>query len=198
LEFPEVLGRRSPRSIQDFGVASAPRRAHCESVAQVSIRSPCAPLGLAKDTVARAVRRLRDLGVVAALQARSESGAFKAGSYRPAVPVACISVVCPSQSSVAASAARSSSACRSAFRSALAALRGLRAPPVFVRRFAPLSFFRQVPARDRVCGSVRQAPQHDQGGCRVRRNALRAEVRVGAVRLGRVSRHRGQRLCGDD
>jgi DNA-binding transcriptional MocR family regulator len=82
-------------------------------IAQVSIRSLASSLGLAKDTVNRAVRRLRDLGVIAAVQARAESGVFEAGSYRLAVPVACISVVCPSQPSVAASAPRPSSARRS-------------------------------------------------------------------------------------
>jgi DNA-binding IscR family transcriptional regulator len=65
-------------------------------VAQVSIRSLASSLGLAKDTAARAVRRLRDLGIIDAVQARSKSGAFEAGSYRLAVPVACLSVACPS------------------------------------------------------------------------------------------------------
>ena len=78
-------------------------------VAQVSARSLASSLGLAKDTVARAVRRLRDLGIITAAQARSESGVFEAGSYRLAVPVACLSVACPSQSSVAPSSARRSS-----------------------------------------------------------------------------------------
>ena len=55
-------------------------------VAQVSIRSLATSLGLANDTVARAVRRLRDLGVLAAVQARSSSGVFEAGSYCLAVP----------------------------------------------------------------------------------------------------------------
>ena len=82
-------------------------------IAQVSIRSLVSSLGLAKDTVARAVRRLRDLGVIAAAQARSESGVFEAGSYRLSVPVACVSVVCPSQPSVASSARRPSAARRS-------------------------------------------------------------------------------------
>lgn len=82
-------------------------------VAQASIRSLASSVGLAKDTVNRAVRRLRDLGVIEALQARSEAGVFEAGSYRLAVPVACISVACPSQSSGAPSAARRSSARRS-------------------------------------------------------------------------------------
>lgn len=82
-------------------------------VAQVSIRSLASSLGLAKDTVARAVRRLRDLGIIAAVQARSESGVFEAGSYRLAVPVACMSVACPSQTPVSPSAPRRSSARRS-------------------------------------------------------------------------------------
>jgi DNA-binding Lrp family transcriptional regulator len=45
-----------------------------ERVAEVSIRSLAASLGLAKDTVARAVRRLRDLGVIQAEQCRSDRG----------------------------------------------------------------------------------------------------------------------------
>ena len=53
---------------------------------QVSIRSLAFSLALAKDTVARAVRRLRDLGVIAAAQARSASGVFEAGSYRRTGP----------------------------------------------------------------------------------------------------------------
>ena len=92
-------------------------------VAQVSIRALASSLGLAKDTVARAVGRLRDLGVIEAAQARSSSGVFEAGSYRLAVPAVCLSLVCPSQPSALspaprpscaapASAARSSSAAR--------------------------------------------------------------------------------------
>ncbi|MGB7880467.1 MAG: hypothetical protein WBL31_17005, partial [Ilumatobacteraceae bacterium] len=66
-------------------------------VAQVSIRSLASSLGLAKDTVARAVRRLSDLGVVAAVQTRSDSGVFDAGSYRLAIPAECLSLACLSQ-----------------------------------------------------------------------------------------------------
>jgi len=80
-----------------------------ELVSVVSIRSLASSLGLAKDTVARAVRRLRDLGVLEAVQARSESGVFEAGSYRLDVPVVCISIACPSQPSVTAPVARPSS-----------------------------------------------------------------------------------------
>jgi len=89
-------------------------------VAQLSIRSLASSQGLAKDTVARAVRRLRDLGVVDAVQARVGSGVFDAGSYRLAVPVACISVACASQPPAAASSVRSSSGRRSAGQLALA------------------------------------------------------------------------------
>lgn len=82
-------------------------------IAQVSIRSLASSLGLAKDTVARSVRRLRDLGVVGAVQTRSETGTFQAGSYRLAVPAACLSVVCLVQPSIASSSVRCSSARRS-------------------------------------------------------------------------------------
>lgn len=89
-------------------------------VAQLSIRSLASSQGLAKDTVARAVRRLRDLGVVDAVQARVGSGVFDAGSYRLAVPVACISVAYASQPPAAASSVRSPSGRRSAGQLALA------------------------------------------------------------------------------
>ncbi len=81
-------------------------------VAQVSIRSLASSLGLAKGTVARAVGRLRDLGAIEAVQARASSGVFDAGSYRLAVPVACLSILCPSKASAPPSALRSSSARR--------------------------------------------------------------------------------------
>lgn len=61
-------------------------------VAQVSIRSLASSLGLAKDTVARVVRRLRDLSVIQAAQRRSDSGVFQTGSYRLDVPTVCLTV----------------------------------------------------------------------------------------------------------
>ena len=61
-------------------------------VAQVSIRSLASSLGLAKDTVNRAVRRLRNLGVIRAEQDRSDSGVFQTGSYRLDVPTVCLTV----------------------------------------------------------------------------------------------------------
>jgi DNA-binding transcriptional MocR family regulator len=61
-------------------------------VAQVSIRSLASSLGLAKDTVARAVRRLRDVGVIQAEQRRSDRGVFQTGSYVLDVPTVCLTV----------------------------------------------------------------------------------------------------------
>ena len=80
--------------------------------ATVSIRSLAVSLGLAKDTVARAVRRLRELGAIEAIQARASSGTFEAGSYRLVVPAGFLSVALPSQPPVAP-AGRPSSARRS-------------------------------------------------------------------------------------
>ena len=133
-------------------------------VAQVSIRSLASSLGLAKDTVARAVGRLRDLGVIDASQARSRSGVFEAGSYRLAVPAVCLSPAGPSQPSALSPAPRPSLRCSSVcsslllccssvsvrpplVRPALPPSRGLRPVPVFVSRFARSSISRQVPAR---------------------------------------------------
>ena len=52
-----------------------------ECVACVSVRSLAASLGLAKDTAARAIRRLRDAGLVTVAQQRTEAGIFDTGSY---------------------------------------------------------------------------------------------------------------------
>lgn len=67
-------------------------------VAVVSVRSLAASLGVAKDTVHRAVARLRDLGVVEPQQARTSEGSFSAGGYRLDIPVACMSIVDDSSS----------------------------------------------------------------------------------------------------
>ena len=50
--------------------------------ASVSVRSLAGQLCLSKDTVARALGRLRRAGLVTACQARSTAGIFTAGSYR--------------------------------------------------------------------------------------------------------------------
>ena len=57
-----------------------------DCVACVSVRSLAASLGLAKDTAARAIRRLRDVGLVTVAQQRTESGIFDTGSYVIAIP----------------------------------------------------------------------------------------------------------------
>lgn len=60
-------------------------------VASVSIRTLAGQLGLAKDTVARALVRLRRAGLVTAHQSRTDSGVFATGSYTLHIP-ACITV----------------------------------------------------------------------------------------------------------
>ena len=54
--------------------------------ASVSVRSLASQLGLAKDTVARALGRLRRAGLVTACQTRSTAGIFTTGSYRLTIP----------------------------------------------------------------------------------------------------------------
>jgi hypothetical protein len=50
-------------------------------VARVSIRTLAGSLGMAKDTAARAVRRLRAGGVVSGVQQRTAAGVFDTGVY---------------------------------------------------------------------------------------------------------------------
>ena len=57
-----------------------------ECVACVSVRSLAASLGLAKDTAARAIRRLRDTGLVTVAQQRTKAGIFDTGTYVIAMP----------------------------------------------------------------------------------------------------------------
>jgi DNA-binding transcriptional MocR family regulator len=52
----------------------------------VSVRTLAAELAMSKDTVARALARLRSAGIVRADQARSAAGTFTVGSYVVAVP----------------------------------------------------------------------------------------------------------------
>jgi hypothetical protein len=52
----------------------------------VSVRSLAVELGMSKDTVARALARLRLMGTVALEQPRSATGTFAAGSYVITVP----------------------------------------------------------------------------------------------------------------
>ena len=55
-------------------------------VARASVRSLARSLGVAKDTAARAVRRLRIAGVVIGAQQRTASGVFDTGVYVIIVP----------------------------------------------------------------------------------------------------------------
>ena len=66
-------------------------------VARVSVRALAASLGLAKDTTGRAIRRLRDTGLVTVTQQRTESGVFDTGTYLIAVP-GCITLTAPARS----------------------------------------------------------------------------------------------------
>ncbi len=75
-------------------------------VAEVSIRSLAASLGLAKDTVAAAVRRLRNHRVVEATQPRSARGAFRTGRYRINVPAVYLAVAPTGPRSLPASSHR--------------------------------------------------------------------------------------------
>lgn len=56
------------------------------NVAAASVRSLAAAVGLSKDTVARALGRLREAGIVTAEQSRASTGTFTAGTYRITVP----------------------------------------------------------------------------------------------------------------
>ena len=55
-------------------------------VAVVSVRSLAGSLGLAKDTVARAVGRIRDAGLVSVEQQRADTGMYSVGTYRIITP----------------------------------------------------------------------------------------------------------------
>ena len=75
-----------------------------ERQASVSVRSLAARLGLAKDTVARALIRLRRAGLVSPIQSRTSAGAFAAGSYVLTTPDSItIRVSYPSARSIARS-----------------------------------------------------------------------------------------------
>ena len=57
-----------------------------ETVSHASVRGIADALGLAKDTVARALRRIADAGLVAYVASRSEDGRFAASHYRLSFP----------------------------------------------------------------------------------------------------------------
>ena len=57
-----------------------------EYVAHRSIRDLAAEIGLAKDTVARAIRALRDIGLISHAQCRTGAGTFDPGRYAISLP----------------------------------------------------------------------------------------------------------------
>lgn len=84
IELRRQLGPTAWVVFEELLLASTGHRADC--VATVSVRALAGELGLAKDTVAQALVRLRRAGLVAAHQSRTASGVFATGSYVLALP----------------------------------------------------------------------------------------------------------------
>ncbi len=83
----ELRSRLGPTAwvvFEELLLASTGNRDGC--AASVSIRTLAGRLGLAKDTVARALARLRRAGLVTAHQTRAGSGVFATGFYTLHVP----------------------------------------------------------------------------------------------------------------
>jgi DNA-binding transcriptional ArsR family regulator len=95
-ELRRALGPTSWMVLEELLLCSTGPADAC--VAQVSVRALAASLGLAKDTVGRAIRRLRYAGLVTVAQQRTDAGIFDTGTYLIAVPD-CITVNAPTQSS---------------------------------------------------------------------------------------------------
>ncbi len=94
-ELRRALGPTSWMVLEELLLRSTGPAEAC--VAQVSVRALAASLGLSKDTVGRAIRRLRYAGLVTVAQQRTDGGVFDAGIYRIAVPD-CITVTAPTRS----------------------------------------------------------------------------------------------------
>jgi DNA-binding transcriptional MocR family regulator len=84
IELRRQLGPTAWVVFEELLLASTGPRADC--VATVSVRALAGELGLAKDTVARAMVRLRRAGLVVARQSRTDAGTFATGSYVLALP----------------------------------------------------------------------------------------------------------------
>lgn len=83
----EIRRRVGPTAwvvFEELALRSVGARDAC--TASVSVRSLATRLGMSKDTVARAVVRLRAAGLVSAQQARGSAGTFAVGSYRLHLP----------------------------------------------------------------------------------------------------------------
>ena len=91
-ELRRALGPTSWMVLEELLLCSTGPADAC--VAQVSVRALAASLRLAKDTVGRAIRRLRSAGLVTVVQQRTDAGIFDTGTYLIAVPD-CITVNAP-------------------------------------------------------------------------------------------------------
>ena len=83
----EVRRRLGPTAwgvLEELLAGSTGPSSHCRS--STTVRSLAAAIGMSKDTVARAVKRLTAAGIVVAEQTRTPAGAFGRGTYRIVVP----------------------------------------------------------------------------------------------------------------
>jgi DNA-binding transcriptional ArsR family regulator len=84
-ELRRALGASSWFVLEELLLQSEVRAS--ERVAEASVRSLARALGVTKDTVARAIGRLRAAGIVAADQARSTDGRFETTTYAIVPPI---------------------------------------------------------------------------------------------------------------
>jgi DNA-binding transcriptional ArsR family regulator len=83
-ELRRAVGPTSWMVLEEMLMRSTGRAGAC--VSSVSVRALAASLGLAKDTAGRAIRRLRDAGLVTVAQQRTVAGVFDTGTYVIALP----------------------------------------------------------------------------------------------------------------
>ena len=83
-ELRRRLGPTAWTVLEELVSASQGDADDCYSTA--TVRSLAADLGLSKDTVARALVRLRTAGIIAARQDRRPAGTFATGLYRISIP----------------------------------------------------------------------------------------------------------------
>ena len=84
IEIRRRVGPTAWAVFEELALSAVGTRDAC--TASVSVRSLATRLGMSKDTVARAVIRLRAAGLVSAQQARGSDGTFAVGSYRLYLP----------------------------------------------------------------------------------------------------------------
>ncbi len=84
IEIRRRVGPTAWAVFEELALSSTGPRDAC--TASVSVRSLARRLGMSKDTVARALIRLRSAGLVSPQQARGTAGTFAVGSYRLHLP----------------------------------------------------------------------------------------------------------------